>query len=135
MNFSQTGVRTTSCTDLLLCPNITYTFLCEISGNTLRLTSFDRNGTVVDFFHAVSGTDPSSQNEFDFARTNSMAGLAAIAVMNSSIGLSSVRLECRDVTDTNFVSLSTVVKCKFVHFNAFINNVILDDIHVTQSQL
>ena len=123
VNFTQTGIRTTM--DSLLCPNTTYTFVCEISGDMLRLTSFDSNDAFIDTFNANTGTDvdkTTSRSEFDFTRISSTTGLAGIAVMNSSINLSSVKLECRDVNNMTSISLSTVVKRKFFHSSTFVNN-------------
>ena len=121
MNFSQTGTRTA--TDSLLCPNKTYTFHCEISGDSLQLTSFDINGSAVDIFFVFSETATEgktiNQTDFNFTGFNSANGspVAASAVMDSSTGLSSVKLECRDLSDDDLTSLSTVVKCKCGKFN------------------
>ena len=118
VNFNQTGIRTT---DSLLCPNETYTFLCEVSGDRLLLASSDRNGTAVDTFNVFPGIPvggaPDNQVDFSFTRINSAAGSAAIAVMSSSTSRLSTTLECIDVNDMTSASLSTDVKCKFGHLN------------------
>ena len=122
MNFTQTpGIRTT--TDSLLCPNITYTFTCEVSSDTLRLRSFRSDNSSVDSFNAFFGSNipQSVQNEFTFTTISLVNGVAATAVMRSSIDLSSVVLECRDVIDNDFISLSTLVKRKSDHLSTFVN--------------
>ena len=115
-------------TDTLLCPNTTYTFLCEISGDELLLESFDSSGTDVNSFTVLSvnanaGTT-SSQSEFNFTAFNSVNGLlAASAVMKASTDLSSVELECRDASDGNSSSIRTVVKGEYGHLHTitFVN--------------
>lgn len=113
VNFNQTPEIRTK-VDSLLCPNITYTFLCEISGVSLQLSSFDSNGSLFNFFDAAPATAAmgitSTQTEFNFTALSTVNGLAASAVMYSSIHLTSTELECRDVDSVNFSSLSTVVK-------------------------
>ena len=112
MNFYR--LESMTATDSLLCPNTTYTFQCEISGNTLQLTSFDSSGSAVNGITAIPGNADAGttviRSEFNFTRLISADGLLAVtAVMDSSMNLTSVELECRDADDMNFTTLSTVV--------------------------
>ena len=63
--------------------------------------------------HADAGTT-NNLSEFNFTAFYSVNGLlAASAVMYSSTNLSSVELECRDVSDGTSSSLPTVVKGEY----------------------
>ena len=120
VNFNHTGLRTA--TDSLLCPNTIYTFYCEISGDELWLRSRNSDGSRVNSFtvlppSAAAGVT-NNQTEFNFTALNPVNGLAATAVMNSSMNLSSVQLECRDSSDGSSSRLGTVVnrgKCGDLH--------------------